>query len=539
MVFPGRYSTGCQRCRQRKIKCDETRPSCRRCYLYGKPCPGYSDQFHFRIHAASSKVTTPPKEELPDTQQPRRRSTSQQKDATGVVVKNSGTQVSLAPSLAISYDEVSLCYFIRRFVTPCEAKDNFPGHLSFLPSLYRHHDHGILELATLAVAQMAAFNQFGGNTFRLQSYQNYGRTVAVLRNCIQNEIDITDDRVLASVILLCLFKDISGEDWGDPCEHASGLYYLLERRGIEQLCTNRGFELFMLALIKLQVYSFLRGDDRYGDPGSLVASLSVFDPMMRAMSLMTRSVSLRRSLMMCEEVTSAPEGQDEAGCLSSDHLDNTAHESSILLECFKALDEFDSWDAEAGAYWKQIFESRGAPPGLGEVATKGGFYDPETACTIILVRSARLVLLLSILEYWQRAIGLNVTEEGACSKSVVSAELVSFLEQNTRSTIDDMVSLVPFALGDVDSDGKAVSLPHEGAPALIILQPMRLVTYCPYATDQQRAYGRHILDRLNLGIGVRSAVSWEQTRFNTVRHPEGPLETGASTPLVSSCDIMT
>ncbi|KAI4594162.1 hypothetical protein KJ359_008704 [Pestalotiopsis sp. 9143b] len=98
---------------------------------------------------------------------------------------------------------------------------------------------------------MAAFNQFGGNNFRVQSYQNYGRTVTALRNCIQSEADVTDDRVLASVLLLCLFKDISGDDWGNPCEHASGLYYLLERRGIEQICTNRGFELFMLALIKL------------------------------------------------------------------------------------------------------------------------------------------------------------------------------------------------------------------------------------------------------------------------------------------------
>ncbi|KAF3007242.1 hypothetical protein E8E14_009334 [Neopestalotiopsis sp. 37M] len=537
MVFPGRYSTGCQRCRQRKIKCDETRPSCRRCYLYGKPCPGYSDQFQFRIHTTSSNAATPPKEELGGARKPRRQSGSQQKDATDVVVKDRGTAASLAPSLPISYDEVSLCYFIRRFVTPGEAKDSFPGHLSFLPSLYSPHDHGILELATLAVAQMAAFNQFGGNTFRLQSYQNYGRTVVALRNRIQNEADVTDDRVLASVLLLCLFKDISGEDWGDPCEHAPGLYYLLERRGMEQLCTNRGFELFMLALIKLQVYSFLRGDDRYGDPGSLVASLSVFDPMMRAMSLMTRSVSLRHSLMRCEEVPGALQGQGEANCPPNDQHDNAEHESSILFECFKALDEFDSWDAEAESYWKQIFESRGAPPALGEVATSGTFFDPETACTIILVRTARLVLLLSILEYCQRAISLNGTEDVG-NTSAVGAELVSFLEQNTRSTIDDMVSLVPFALGDVDSDGRAVSLPYEGAPALIILQPMRLVTYCSYATEQQRAYSRQILDRLNLGIGVRSAVSWEQTGFNTVRHPGGSFEIGDSTPPDTSYYVM-
>lgn len=289
--------------------------------------------------------------------------------------------------------------------------------------------------------------------------------------------------------------------------------------------------------IPQQVYSFLRGDDKYGDPGGLVASLSVFDPMMRAMSLMTRSVSLRHSLMRCEVVTILLQEQDEAGRQSSDQHDNTGHESPILLECFKALDEFDRWDVEAESYWKDTFESRGAPPGLGAVATKGTFYDPETACTIILVRTARLVLLLSILEYCQRATNPSGTK-GVYDTSVAWDELVSFLEQNTRSTIDDMISLVPFALGDVDSDGKAVSMPYDGAPALIILQPMRLVTYCPYATDQQRARCRHILDRLNLGIGVRSAVSWEQTDLNTVRYPEGSCETGGSAPSDTSYYVM-
>lgn len=111
--------------------------------------------------------------------------------------------ISSQPS--ISYDDVSLCYFIRRFVTPNEA-DSFPGHLSFLPSLYSHQTQGLLELATLSVAQMAAYNQFGGNRFRLQSYQHYGRAVAALRACIQNGGDVKDDKVITAILLLCMFK---------------------------------------------------------------------------------------------------------------------------------------------------------------------------------------------------------------------------------------------------------------------------------------------------------------------------------------------
>lgn len=173
------------------------------------------------------------------------------------------------PQLQVSCDDISLCYFVSRFVTPDE-NDNLPGHLSFLPSLYKQYTHGVLELATLSVAQMAAYNQFGGDRLRLQSYQNYGHAIRALQETIQTE-EVTDDRVLAAVLLLCMFKvsnpepvpgsltqpvlivqqEIGEEGYGDPSEHAAGLYYLLEKRGMEQLCTNRGSELFLLALLKL------------------------------------------------------------------------------------------------------------------------------------------------------------------------------------------------------------------------------------------------------------------------------------------------
>jgi len=113
--------------------------------------------------------------------------------------------LAIMPQLDVSYNDVSLCYFVRRFVTP-EEGDNLPGHLSFLPSLYNHDGYGLLELATLSVAQMAAYNQFGGDKFRIQSYQNYGRAVRTLRTVIETQDKVTDDRVLAAVLLLCMFK---------------------------------------------------------------------------------------------------------------------------------------------------------------------------------------------------------------------------------------------------------------------------------------------------------------------------------------------
>lgn len=436
--------------------------------------------------------------------------------------------------LEVSRDDISLCYFVSRFVTPNED-DNLPGHLSFLPSLYKQYTQGVLELATLSVAQMAAYNQFGEDRLRLQSYQNYGHAIRALQKTIQTE-EVTDDRVLAAVLLLCMFKEIGEEGYGDPNEHAAGLYYLLEKRGMEQLCTNRGFELFLLALLKLQVYSFLHDDNRYSDPGGLVAWLSLYDPMMRGMSLMTKTMWLRQHLLKCstsivkenepKESPSQPENQEPA--------DET--DQSTLYACFEALGEFDTWDRDAELYWKNTFDGRSFPVTLGEPPNAAIYCDPKTACILILVRCARLILLLSILEYYD-AIRAPSRDHGArrVGDETAWANCIPVLEQNIRLTIDDMLYCVPFALGDLGPDGGPVSIHQDGAAALVVVQPMKLVTYCAYATAEQRNSSRHILNRMKTAIGVRSAISWEEQAASIASAPYKPGAQG----LIRAMSLLT
>ena len=148
--------------------------------------------------------------------------------------------------------------------------------MTWLPGLFNQYDQkGPFELATLSVAQMAAFNKFGSPKFRDESYKNHGKALKALHNVIMGvteateegvegepvqpkpKIDPTDDKVLATVLLLCAYKDISGEGLGDPSSHASGLYYLLEKRGLEQISSRSGFELYIMALLRLVRY-FIR-----------------------------------------------------------------------------------------------------------------------------------------------------------------------------------------------------------------------------------------------------------------------------------------
>ncbi|KAF5974253.1 c6 transcription [Fusarium coicis] len=247
--------------------------------------------------------------------------------------------------------------------------------MTCLPSILAHDGHGLLEVTTLSVAQMAACNQLGCDRLREQSYRNYGRAISMLQDTISFGQGVTDDKVLAAVLLLCTFKDISGE--GDPSEHVSGLYSLLEMRGLEQLATGHGLSSMSFRFYDLQAPV----SPKSSDPGGMEHFLGLFDPLMRAMSLTTEMLHLRHALAR------STRGMQQL--------------TETSLPCTQRCheDEFDDWDEEAPFYWRNTFESRTVPIALGKVATGSHYYDHETACTIILIRLSRLILLISLLEY--------------------------------------------------------------------------------------------------------------------------------------------
>ncbi|ENH64861.1 Sterol uptake control protein 2 [Fusarium oxysporum f. sp. cubense race 1] len=518
MVFPGRFSSGCLRCRQRKVKCDEGKPTCRRCYNYGKPCLGYTDEFHFRHSApkgrsqstssntsraskapsiASASTASPPQDEKPPEKEPPKPKT---RPLEAPIRRRS---VAMVRHPTQSYDNMSLCYFVRRFVSP-DDDDGFPGHFSFLPSLFDHYKDGLVETATLSVAQLAAYNHLGNEELRTRSLRNYGRVIKGLQQTIQSDDQAMDDKVIATILLLCTYKDFSGEGLGDPNEHASGLFYLLEKRGPSQIGTRRGAELFLLALLRLQIYSFLHGDDAYTDPGAIATVIGIFDPLLRALSMMGRTLSLRHRLCrLMQSETYQPQGASPS--TASQSSTGTEDERILIQECFDMLDAFGSWDIEAAEYWQLTFEGRGVPTTLGEMSAGKMHYDAETACIIILVRSARLILLQTMLLY-QTTLLPTEDDDGYSYNSW--AETVPFLESDVRKTVDDMLAAVPYALGDIDPSGMPATMLHDGAAAIIIVHSIRLVTHCVYTTPEQTERAARILARLNSAIGIRSAVGF-------------------------------
>jgi hypothetical protein len=224
----------------------------------------------------------------------------------------------------------------------------------------------------------------------------------------------------------------------------------------------------------------LHDDDTYVDPGAIATTWGSFDPLMQALAMMSRTLSLRNRLL-------------------SDQKSLDPQEEPIIIQnCLETLDDFHRWDAEAAMYWQNTFEGRTTPTALGEVASGTTHYDAETACTIILVRSERLILLMSMIAYhFQRQ---------HCGVDTGLGECIPLLELHVSMAIDDILASVPYALGDIGPGGVPASPAHDGAGAIVIVQSIRLVASCAYASPDQLARAIGILGRLNAEVGIRAAA---------------------------------
>jgi hypothetical protein len=265
-----------------------------------------------------------------------------------------------------------------------------------------------------------------------------------------------------------------------------------------------------LANTPQQVYSFLREDDIYSDPGGMAGILGIFDPLIRAMSMMSRTLSLRHQL---SKYVPFPDMMRSPGAVSAppppyDNHDEEGHEQAVQ-SCLELLGEFDSWDSEAALYWQSMFEGRALPTALGEVGGRMSYCDPQTACTIVLVRSARLIMLISILTYHASMQLADENGPALVGDTAAWATWVPTLQADVHKTIDDVLACVPFCLGDVDPNGQPTTMTYDGAGAIMIHQPLRLLTSCAYARPDQVEAAQRTLLRMNGGIGIRSAVSFD------------------------------
>ncbi|KAK6414584.1 hypothetical protein LTR95_017704 [Oleoguttula sp. CCFEE 5521] len=227
MVYRGKPSNFCQRCRERRIKCDMLKPACSTCLRASQPCSGYRDV-----------------------------NTTRFVDETVGVVRRYSATSDPARAFDESLDEVALASF--RHHHALEGHENVVCTSVTTPCLTAAMQ--CLGLATQATLRRNAKYSQGARRYYVLSLQEVSAA-------LQTEVTVTNDEVLLSIIMLSCFEAITGTNGKSVAawsRHVRGTAALIDKRGTEQLATAEGRLLFMQASTCL-IPACIRGHVRMPD----------------------------------------------------------------------------------------------------------------------------------------------------------------------------------------------------------------------------------------------------------------------------------
>ncbi|KAL6400049.1 C6 transcription factor [Ilyonectria robusta] len=231
MVYPGKRSTGCMRCRKRKVKCDEGRPTCERCKKYGRECPGYDNRLIIRFENQHRSPNT-----IPDSG----RNQNRLPDGGHSALDDAGLSPALSSPAASSaatstwsleppWEDVAVAHFFDQHVI--EPRLGSLGHLEFLPGLYHNSPaDSCLRTSLNAVANLSLYYSSKSPPLQINARRLHHEALLSMNSTLQNPDESSLDDTLAAAMLLSLFEDIDGARPGVSNSHISGMVSLIQLR---------------------------------------------------------------------------------------------------------------------------------------------------------------------------------------------------------------------------------------------------------------------------------------------------------------------
>ncbi|KAI1411546.1 hypothetical protein F5Y13DRAFT_55669 [Hypoxylon sp. FL1857] len=269
MVYCGKPSKGCQMCRTRRIKCDETKPTCNQCAKSRRQCPGYKDEFDlvFRNETQATERRARKASRKGSAQKGDRRESassstpSSSGDSTISPVLSdsikSPLEQAIIPSLNVPIEHQASCHFVSNFIL-IPREGNTRGFMDFIIPLLKQEPRGHLQHAFNACSIAFLNNRGGtGGRFADKALREYTKALNGTNNALRNPDTQLADSTLAAVLLLGLFESITAKqigmsNWGS---HTEGAIQLVKARGKKQLKTQIGLTLFVAVRTQMIIHS--------------------------------------------------------------------------------------------------------------------------------------------------------------------------------------------------------------------------------------------------------------------------------------------
>ncbi|KAK2764580.1 hypothetical protein FQN54_009275 [Arachnomyces sp. PD_36] len=226
MVYPGRPSRGCGTCRARKIKCDQTKPTCLRCTKANRTCTGYRVFKEDEVHAEQSAVchqranpSTPPgtSERVlvkPSTSSPAPLTVDYW---TSGLMAEQLSKLASDPSAALG--SANLRRFFSDIILLPQAATINEGCLtcvpSFLPSL---QPSSPLVYALSSLILTFASQNHKSKHVMPEAIDSYGKALQLTRNVVVNGTGASATEIILTIMILSMCEALgntyaSGSGW--------------------------------------------------------------------------------------------------------------------------------------------------------------------------------------------------------------------------------------------------------------------------------------------------------------------------------------
>ncbi|KAJ5325495.1 uncharacterized protein N7506_008597 [Penicillium brevicompactum] len=476
-MFGRPRSQGCILCRKRKVKCDEGKPACGNCAVYGRKCPGYQTSIPLVFRNENKKIERLVKKD----QKGSRKSRSQREDVTEVVVRSTAIPTP-EPDLTIprflldsSWEYHGHCYFLDQFTLPIEP-DGSPEPLDSIPMLYtlcQRNQAGAPMESLRAAMDAAAFasmaNHANVSSLAVQARKKYGQALKHLNIALSSVQELERQSLMST--------------------HVAGIQYLLKLRGVQQLGDPATRSLFHFAFTQMLIQFVGLKDPVQIDLDWLLEVLSIPHPIYQ---MMAGNIKITKFCAAVASLLSSAEAQA---------LDTSTLTS--LLERGEHIDlEFSMWHSGLPEVWmpRKFQTSGGDKFILYPDLTSAGVWN--------YYRGTRIILQQTLLDIYRCLDHL----------SVLWASNGAFTLHPPEEIIIDMVTeicdTIPFALGKVDTTGRPIFRSETKAvQGFALLWPVFSVTQCGYATEAQDAQARSALQVIGSTHGIRLGMDLSREMF--------------------------
>ncbi|CAM1503676.1 Fc.00g012670.m01.CDS01 [Cosmosporella sp. VM-42] len=513
MVYCGKPSRGCQMCRTRRIKCDETKPTCNQCAKSRRQCPGYKDEFDlvFRNETQATERRARKANKKALAQKQGKGSTSKDTPRPLSLIKQeSEPDKAILTTLNLPVEQQATCHFVSNYVL-IPRQDDTRGYMEFVVPLIKTETPALhFKYAFDACALASLGNRVGpGNDFEKESLGHYTKALAATFAALKDPDRARSDATLGAVLLLGLFENITAKQlgmlaWGS---HIEGAIQLVKARGKEQLRTKVGLAMFVAVRTQMIIHSLSTGKQPImGVEWWLSDAVKNFYAA-DCQRLNIRTGELRAEVnRVMSSVTRSPENIE----LLLDMIRRCQIVDQEHVAWAKSLPDYFQFKAVAwedhvpnGDYSRaEVFPGR-----------VDAYQDLWVASVWNMMRCSRIILASMIVRCsaWVCApVDYRTTPEYATAA------------RTCCDAITDIIASVPYQLGwftkrkellekaNLSSFGCGEEDAQKGLPGYFLSWPLTCVQGQDYTTDAQRAWVKGRLTFIGNQLGVRYAIMLAQ-----------------------------